>query len=74
MVLNDYKPWFEVVSFIPSYVEMRSRVMAFQQLSRGYLARREFKIKLGAVITIQAGFRMVLSKSELKRRKKEVGS
>ena len=57
-----------------SYVEMRSRVMAFQQLSRGYLARREYKIKLGAVITIQAGFRMVLSKSELKRRKKEVGS
>ena len=46
--------------------------MAFQQLCRGYLARREYKIKLGAIITIQAGFRMVLAKSERQRRKKEV--
>ena len=55
-----------------SYDEMRSRIMTFQQLCRGYLARREYKIKLGAVITIQAGFRMVLSKRELQRRRKEV--
>ena len=55
-----------------SYKEMRLRIMAFQSRCRGYLARREYKIKLGAIITIQAGFRMVLAKKTVQKLPQEV--
>lgn len=45
-----------------SYKATRLKIIEFQSLCRGYLARREYKIKLGAVITIQSGFRMLLAK------------
>lgn len=56
-----------------SYYEMRNRILAFQQLCRGFLARRDYKIKLGAVISIQAGFRMVLAKRDKQKLKQQVG-
>lgn len=55
-----------------SFMEMRVRIMSFQSRCRGYLARREYKIKLGAIITIQAGFRKVLAQKLLVKKKQEV--
>ena len=55
-----------------SYQQTRLKIMAFQSLCRGYLARREYKIKLGAVITIQSGFRMLLAKKKRLRLQYEV--
>ena len=54
-----------------SYTEMRKRITAFQSQCRGYLSRRVYKIKLGAVITIQAGFRMVLAKKVLEQLRRD---
>ena len=55
-----------------SYKEMRRRIIVFQACSRGAIARRELKMKMGAIVTIQAGFKMVYAKKELEKRKKEV--
>ena len=38
------------------------------------MARRELRMKIGAIVTIQAGFKMVFAKKELEKRKKEVQS
>ena len=57
-----------------SYIEMRSRILEFQSFCRGFLARREYKIKTGAIMTIQAGFRMVLAKKKVQRLRQEVFS
>ena len=46
--------------------------MIFQACCRGAIARRELKMKIGAIVTIQAGFKMVYAKKELEKRKKEV--
>ena len=46
--------------------------MIFQACCRGAIARRDLKMKIGAIVTIQAGFKMVYAKKELERRKKEV--
>ena len=55
-----------------SYKEMRKRIIAFQSLCRGCISRREHRLKLGAIVTLQAGFKMALARKELNRRKKEV--
>ena len=55
-----------------SFVEMRSRILEFQSFCRGYLARRVYKVKLKAIVTIQATFRMVLAKKKVAKMKKEV--
>ena len=36
------------------------------------MARRELKMKMGAIVTIQAGFKMFYARKELQKRKKEV--
>ena len=46
--------------------------MVFQACCRGAIARRDLKLKIGAIVTIQAGFKMVYAKKELEKRKKEV--
>lgn len=57
---------------VTSYKEMRRRVIVFQACCRGSIARRELRMKMGAIITIQAGFKMVYAKKELEKRRKEV--
>ena len=57
---------------LTSYKEMRRRIIMFQSICRGEIARRELKMKMGAIVTIQAGFKMVYAKKELAKRKKEV--
>lgn len=56
---------------VTSYKEMRRRVIVFQACCRGSIARRELRMKMGAIITIQAGFKMVYAKKELEKRRKE---
>eukprot|EP00112_Aurelia_sp_Birch-Aquarium-sp1_P015328 Seg339.1 transcript_id=Seg339.1/GoldUCD/mRNA.D3Y31 product=Myosin-VIIa protein_id=Seg339.1/GoldUCD/D3Y31 len=56
---------------LTSYKEMRRRIIMFQSICRGEIARRELKMKMGAIVTIQAGFKMVYAKKELAKRKKE---
>ena len=55
-----------------SYKEMRRRIMIFQSRCRGAIARRDLKMKIGAIVTIQAGFKMIYAKKELERRRTEV--
>lgn len=55
-----------------SYKEMRRRVIVFQSCCRGLLARRELQMKIGAIITIQSGFKMMYARKELEKRKREV--
>ncbi len=57
---------------LTSYREMRRRIIRFQSHCRGAIARKELKIKVGAIVTIQAGFKMVYAKKELQKRRKEV--
>eukprot|EP00118_Oscarella_pearsei_P013161 m.102210 g.102210 ORF g.102210 m.102210 type:complete len:2208 (+) comp37156_c0_seq4:160-6783(+) len=49
------------------YRLMRRRVQLFQCRCRGYLKRREFNRRLKSIIKIQAGFRMILAKKQLRR-------